>query len=107
MSRWFATVTQAQHVCGTDDHYAHILRNHPDAKIEEIKANAEAKQYRERLSNEPKKRSSYNVPVVFHVVHRWTRKFSRDQILDQIRVLNEDLAIPMRINPNCDQTLRI
>lgn len=89
----FSTVTQAQHVCGTDDHYAHILRNHPDAKIEEIKANAEAKQYRERLLNEVQKRASYTVPVVFHVVHTGgPENISRDQILDQIRVLNEDFS---------------
>ena len=89
----FSMVTQAQHVCGTDDHYAHILRNHPDTKIEEIKANAEAKQYRERLLNEPQKRASYTVPVVFHVVHTGgPENISRDQILDQIRVLNEDFS---------------
>lgn len=83
----------AQHNhCGSDEYYNAQLQNNPSLKNLENQFNAET----QRLLNETKveKRATvYTIPVVFHVIHtNGPENISRAQILDQIRVLNEDYS---------------
>ena len=79
-------LTQSQHKCGSDLHYQRIIKEHPEALALEDQMNAEA------ATNKVESRAAiYTIPVVFHVIHtNGAENISREQILDQIRVLNED-----------------
>lgn len=47
-------------------------------------------------------RASYVIPVVFHVIHQnGAENISKEQIEDQIRIINEDFS---RTNPDADET---
>ena len=78
----------AQNSCGTD-HYHEILKKYdPGIEFRESAFNEAAKNY-VPLS----RRTKYIIPVVFHVIHlNGEGNISREQILDQIDVLNEDFS---------------
>ena len=82
-------IAKSQHKCGSDMHYDRILQEHPEAKLLEDQMNAEAD------SKKVESRAAiYTIPVVFHVIHtNGAENISRDQILDQMRVLNEDFNL--------------
>lgn len=94
----FGQILSAQHNhCGADEYYQHQLKSNPSLKNLE-------KQYNETVladmnSRSVEKRATvYTIPVVFHVIHtNGPENISREQILDQIRVLNEDYSYT---NPN-------
>ena len=82
-------IAKSQHKCGSDMHYDRILQEHPEAKLLEDQMNAEAD------SKKVESRAAiYTIPVVFHVIHtNGAENISREQILDQMRVLNEDFNL--------------
>ncbi len=82
-------IAKSQHKCGSDMHYDRIVREHPEVKLLEDQMNAEAD------SKKVESRASiYTIPVVFHVIHtNGAENISREQILDQMRVLNEDFNL--------------
>ncbi len=88
----FATQAQMKHRCGTDDLYVERAAKQNPNLTKEV----------EQLQTEAVKNAKYNagtrgtiriIPVVFHVLHEYgTENISRDQILDQMRILNEDFG---------------
>ena len=85
---------KAQHTCGTDLYYEHQLSDNPTLKGLESAYNVESKKHVKANKNKVNKRATkYTIPVVFHVIHTGgSENISREQILDQIRILNEDFS---------------
>jgi PKD repeat protein len=79
--------------CGSDIWLQNYLKEHPEA-VEQIKALDEgARQYKPSGV-----RAKFIIPVVFHVIHTGgPENISKEQILDQMRVLNQDFNLT---NPN-------
>ncbi|MDA0686400.1 MAG: M43 family zinc metalloprotease [Bacteroidetes bacterium] len=78
----------AQHHCGTDEFYQEQLNLNPSLKVVENQYNEECKS---QVNSVQFRASIYTIPVVFHVIHtNGPENISREQILDQLRVLNED-----------------
>ena len=79
------------HQCGTDEYYKMQMQNDPSLQKAE-------QQFRDLAkasinSKITKRATKYTIPVVFHVIHtNGPENISREQILDQIRVLNEDYS---------------
>jgi PKD repeat protein len=79
------------HHCGTDEYYKMQLQNNPSLQ----KAEQEFRDIAKASINSKitKRATKYTIPVVFHVIHtNGPENISREQILDQIRVLNEDYS---------------
>lgn len=76
------------HVCGTDEHYA--ARKMADLNLAILeKIAVENAQKNSQVQH--KNGNVYKIPVVFHVIHEYgDENISKEQILDQMRVLNED-----------------
>ena len=82
----------SQHSCGTDLYYEKLMAKDPTLKSRELSASQEIKALRADKAI-GKRASKYKIPVVFHVIHtNGPENISRDQILDQIRILNEDYS---------------
>ncbi|MES2728276.1 MAG: M43 family zinc metalloprotease [Bacteroidota bacterium] len=76
--------------CATDELYEEYVKQNPQAKIEEEKANAIARDYAAKLQM-GKKGTVIYIPVVFHIIHNsGLENITQAQINDCIRVLNED-----------------
>lgn len=83
--------------CGTDQHMAEVFAQHPDlqAQFQSNEAAAEAQDqldfqngYREDSRSMP---PVYVIPVVFHIIHDYgAENISDAQVLDEMRILNED-----------------
>ena len=82
------TMTQAQRICGSADHYQHML--HEDAQFAQNRLLIE-KQTEEATKNPTKTRAVVTIPVVFHIVYKTaTQNVSDAQIASQLAVLNAD-----------------
>lgn len=87
---------QAQQVipCVTDEVHYQMQQQNPQLAIEEARSNDETRKIAERLmqnTNFAKKGSVMIIPVVFHVIHQnGLENISQAQMMDQIRILNED-----------------
>lgn len=80
----------AQHVCGTDEYYQQALSEHPEIAQYEKEYNENVAQFAKQPQNRATK---YIIPVVFHVIHtNGAENISREQILDQLRIINEDFS---------------
>jgi PKD repeat protein len=79
--------------CGSDIWLQNFLKEHPE-EVARIQAHNEAaRQYKPSPV-----RAKYIIPVVFHVIHTGgPENISKEQILDQMRVLNQDFNLT---NPN-------
>ena len=88
--------------CSTVEVTEHEMQKHPELKSERAKYEKSVQEY---LLNNPSAQKSGNkriIPVVFHVIHECgPENISRAQILDQIRVMNQDFSLT---NPNFSQT---
>ncbi|MSP58375.1 MAG: PKD domain-containing protein [Flavobacteriaceae bacterium] len=75
--------------CATDNYSEQVLAKHPEIRLFEDKLNKQAQ------TNTLENRASiYTIPVVFHVIHtNGLENISREQILDQLRVLNNDFSL--------------
>jgi len=96
---------QSNHIpnkCSTVEVTELEMQKHPELKSERAKYEKSVQEY---LLNNPSSQKSGNkriIPVVFHVIHECgPENISRAQILDQIRVMNEDFSLT---NPNFSQT---
>jgi PKD repeat protein len=96
---------QSNHIpnkCSTVEVTEQEMQKHPELKSERAKYEKSVQEY---LLNNPSSQKSGNkriIPVVFHVIHECgPENISRAQILDQIRVMNEDFSLT---NPNFSQT---
>ncbi len=79
------------HHCGTDEYYKMQTQNDPSLK----KAEQEFRNIAKASINSKitKRATKYIIPVVFHVIHtNGPENISREQMLDQIRVLNDDYS---------------
>jgi len=88
--------------CSTVEVTEREMQKHPELQSERAKYEKSVQEY---LLNNPSAQKSGNkriIPVVFHVIHECgPENISRAQILDQIRVMNEDFSLT---NPNFSQT---
>jgi hypothetical protein len=88
--------------CSTVEVTEQEMQKHPELKSERAKYEKSVQEY---LLNNPSSQKSGNkriIPVVFHVIHECgPENISRAQILDQIRVMNQDFSLT---NPNFSQT---
>jgi hypothetical protein len=75
--------------CVTDAVYQEQIRLNPGLKLEETKAN---QLLRQQVNSFTKKAAGIiYIPVVFHIIHNeGLENISQAQIMDQIRILNED-----------------
>ena len=75
--------------------------NAPDAIAAIAAANAELEAWTEGFSEGA--RSTYTVPVVFHIIHQYgSENISDEQVFDAMRVLNEDFN---KQNPDWDDVV--
>jgi PKD repeat protein len=98
-------LAQSKHThqkCATVEATEHEMQKHPELRDERTKFE---KSVQEFILNNPSSQKSGNkriIPVVFHVIHECgPENISRAQILDQIRIMNEDFSLT---NPNFSQT---
>lgn len=88
--------SQAQEIipCGTDQIHYQMKQANPMLAIEEERGNEEARKIAETLLNQKNFAKQGNVkyiPVVFHVIHNGgSENITQAQIMDQMRILNED-----------------
>ncbi len=88
--------TQAQEIipCATDQVHYQMKQANPLLAIEEERGNQEASKIAEALlanRNFAKQGNVKYIPVVFHVIHNGgTENITQAQIMDQMRILNED-----------------
>ena len=82
------------HSCGTDSYLDICKKKDPSLIEKENTWNIQAKAYK----HVERRATKYTIPVVFHVIHvNGEGNISREQILDQMRILNEDFSFT---NPN-------
>lgn len=90
--------------CYTDEHQEQFLQNHPELRDDFEQARQEIFTEAEQNLTDGIKKSGtvYTIPVVFHVIHNTPYdNISRAQIMDAMRVLNEDFR---RQNPDANAT---
>lgn len=83
--------------CGTDEYVQEVINEHPEmAQIFETRSN-HLYQLAEEASANPTKKASgtvYTIPVVFHVIYDSPQdNIDRSQIMDALRMLNEDYRL--------------
>ncbi len=84
-----------EHSCGTELLYQQMLKDDPSLAA---KREAYSNEARAAAKNPSRRAAKYTIPVVFHVIHTGgSENISREQILDQMRVLNQDYNF---LNPN-------
>lgn len=84
-------MAQAQNLCGTDKALELAMQKDTSIQSRFEKFNQEAKEHAKQTSS---RAAVYTIPVVFHVIHTGgAENISREQILDQIRVLNNDFNL--------------
>lgn len=92
----FGIMHAQQHVCGTDIYAEKTYAKSADFIKIEAEHNAASKSFVKQQTNQDaltKRAAKYTIPVVFHVIHTGgSENISREQILDQIRILNEDFS---------------
>lgn len=80
---------QTPHVCGTDQVNREFFEKNPEKKISADLMNAEFETY--NIQNEGGPKAPKIIPLVFHVVHTYgSENISDAQILDAVRIMNED-----------------
>jgi hypothetical protein len=88
--------SQAQEIipCGTDQIHYQMKQANPLLAIEEERGNEEARKIAETLlsqKNFAKQGNVKYIPVVFHIIHNGgSENITQAQIMDQMRILNED-----------------
>lgn len=85
-----ASGVYSQYSCGTDEYYQMQVKNNPELLKQEAAYNQQRLNNKASVSN---RATIYTIPVVFHVFYTNSiENISRDQILDQMRILNEDYS---------------
>mgnify|MGYP001942358891 CR=1 FL=1 len=89
----------AQHRCGTDDYVHDLVVNGIEKAKEVYTVPTEILNHPE---NSHGKKAVVTIPIVFHVIHEYgPENISKAQILDQVRIINEDFR---RQNADASQT---
>ena len=90
----FIAFSTAQHTCGTDWYNEQQQHKNSQTKGLELYHNQAIKAGAHQPTDEVQKRAAtYTIPVVFHVIHtNGSENISREQVLDQLRILNEDFS---------------
>lgn len=80
----------AQQPCGTEIQYKKMLEKNPQA----AQTRQQLEDFTKSWSSDPSHRQASTVkiiPVVFHIIHNYgTENISKAQVLDAVRILNED-----------------
>ncbi len=87
-----ALAIQAQHFipCATDEYFKQQLINHPEIAAAQKAMNDSAAQQVQQIIRNKAGKVLY-VPVVFHIIHEnGAENISQAQIMDQLRIVNED-----------------
>ncbi|MFN5920951.1 MAG: hypothetical protein ACK45I_06595, partial [Bacteroidota bacterium] len=86
-----ATVTaQRSEPCATDFYYRESILKYPELLNYEDEYNANVREQMRSLVFNKRGKVLY-VPVVFHIIHQsGSENISQAQIMDQLRILNED-----------------
>lgn len=90
--------------CGTDEYNKQLIEQQlPSGQsYEQFMENIVNTRFEESSSNDKTKKASRVVPVVFHVVHAYgPENISKEQIEDQMRIINEDFQ---RTNADASNT---
>lgn len=94
--------------CYTDEHQEEFLQQHPELRDDFARARQAIFDQAEKQMADGMKKSSgkvYTIPVVFHVIYNTAYdNISRAQILDALRILNEDYR---RLNADASATRSI
>lgn len=81
---------QTEHWCGTAQRNQKLLQENPELQQYHNQLEDYTRQFIESNTAEGRT-SSYVIPVVFHIVHQYgLENISDAQVLDQMRILNED-----------------
>lgn len=86
-----AVGAQTDHVCGTEHMYQQRLKSNPD--ISQVRAAGElnAQQYAQKHQGQKAAGVLRVIPVVVHIIHNYgSENISKAQVLDALRILNED-----------------
>lgn len=81
---------QKNEPCGTDIYYREAIIQHPELLKHEDEHNAQLREQMQVLAYNKRGKVLY-VPVVFHIIHEHgSENISQAQIMDQLRIINED-----------------
>jgi PKD repeat protein len=99
----YSQSNQASHKCAANDVLENNMLQYPAIKAQQIDFQQQLKSYLDKNNaTRAKVGEKRIIPVVFHVIHECgPENISKAQILDQIRILNEDYSLS---NPNFSQT---
>lgn len=88
--------------CFSHEHQQEIFEKDPAAKARYEQLEQETAEYVRLHPQGDASRATRVIPVVFHVIHQYgSENISKEQILDQIRILNEDFQ---RLNADTVET---
>ena len=94
---------QVPNKCMSHEVLQQELQKHPELIQERMKFEQAVREYLERTRDSGQKADGKRIiPVVFHIIHECgPENISKEQILDQIRILNEDFSLT---NPDFSNT---
>ena len=77
--------------CGSTEKYLERLKLHPEIIDEERSLDQFTKEFEKQQGTFKSQQAPYIIPVVFHIVHQYgSENISDAQIVDAVRILNED-----------------
>ena len=77
--------------CGSTEKYLERLKQHPEILDEERKLDAFTREFEKEKKSSKSQQAPYIIPIVFHIVHQYgSENISDAQIIDAVRILNED-----------------
>ena len=90
-----AQSNQAPHKCMSHEVLQDELQKHPELIQDRAKFEESVREYIEATRNTGEKADGKRIiPVVFHIIHECgPENISNEQVLDQIRILNEDFSL--------------
>ena len=93
-----ATFGQIARPCGTDEERQRLIREVPGYLEYEATLRSELQELMRNNASQRDGMTVYTIPIVFHVLHlRGQENISNEQILDAVRILNEDYR---KLNPD-------
>jgi hypothetical protein len=84
--------SQMANFCGSTEAREKLLRDHPEILQYEEQLETETKQFEQNYAHFNVNRAgNIVIPIVFHIIHQGgAENISKAQVLDQVRILNED-----------------
>ena len=88
-----AQTNQAPHKCSTMEVLEQEILANPEVRQQQEQFRAQLNEYLLKNKGQAKAGEKRIIPVVFHVIHECgPENISREHVLDQIRILNEDFS---------------